>query len=102
MVWGCLVRGLHPVSSHHTSTSVSLGWGERCRRLPPCVNRLDTWNVSWINGIAKREEMEDVFRKGNFELLDLTETKLKGNEEVSWCGMNSIIVSVQEIERDRD
>ena len=31
-----------------------------------------------------REEMEDVFRKGKFELLALNETKLKGNE---WRGI---------------
>ena len=35
--------------------------------------------------------MVDVFRKGKFELLALTETKLKGNGEVSWCGANGII-----------
>ena len=39
----------------------------------------------------KREEVVDVFRKGKFELLAWTETKLKGNEEVSWCGVNGII-----------
>ena len=40
----------------------------------------------------------DVFRKGKFELLALTETKLKGNGEVSWSGVNGIIVGVQEME----
>ena len=30
----------------------------------------------------------DVFKDGKFELLALTETKLNGNEEVSWCGVN--------------
>ena len=34
-------------------------------------------------------------------MLALTETKLKGNGEVSWCGANGIIASVQEIERAR-
>ena len=38
----------------------------------------------------KREEVMDVFRKGKSELLALTETKLKGNGEVSWCGVNVI------------
>ena len=33
-----------------------------------------------INGIAKRDEVVDVFRKE--ELLALTKIKLKGNEEV--------------------
>ena len=41
----------------------------------------------------------DVFREGKFELLALTETKLKGNREVSWCGVNGIIAGVQEMER---
>ena len=45
--------------------------------------------------------MVDVFTKRMFELLALTETKVKGNGEFSWCGGNGIIVhcSVQEIER---
>ena len=45
--------------------------------------------------------MVDVFRKTKFELLDLTETKLKGNGEVSWWGVNGIMASVQEMERAR-
>ncbi|MCQ7013011.1 hypothetical protein, partial [Clostridioides difficile] len=44
----------------------------------------------------------DVFRKGKFDLLALTETKLKGNGEVSWCGVNGIIAGVQEMERARE
>ena len=44
----------------------------------------------------------DVFKEGKFELLDLTETKLEGNGEASWCGVNGIIASVQEIERIRE
>ena len=46
--------------------------------------------------------MVDVFRKGKFELFDLTETKLKANGEVSWCGVNGIPVGVQEIEKASD
>ena len=30
------------------------------------------------------------------------EKKLKGNGEVSWCGVNGIIASVQEMERARE
>ena len=41
-------------------------------------------------------------RNGKFELLAFTETKLKGNGEVSWCGVNSIIAGVQEMERARE
>ena len=44
----------------------------------------------------------DVFRKGKFELLALMETKLKGNAEVSWCGVNGIIAGVQEMETARE
>ena len=43
----------------------------------------------------------NVFKERRFELLDLTETKLKGNGEVSWCGVNGIIAGVQEMERAR-
>ena len=35
-------------------------------------------------------------------MLDLTETKLKGNGEVSWCGLNGITTCVHEIERARE
>ena len=43
--------------------------------------------------------MVDVFKEGEFELLILSETKLKGNGNVSWCWVNGIIVAVQEMER---
>ena len=32
-------------------------------------------------------------------MLALTKTKLKGNGEVSWCGVNGFIASVQETEK---
>ena len=41
--------------------------------------------------------MVDVFREGKFKLL-----ALKGNGEVSWCGVNGIIASVQEMEKARE
>ena len=46
--------------------------------------------------------MVDVFREGKFELLASTETKLKENGEVSWCGVNVIISGVQDMERARE
>ena len=45
------------------------------------VNRLGTWNVRRIKGMAKREEVVDIFSKGKFDRLALPETKLKGNGE---------------------
>ena len=45
--------------------------------------------------------MLSVFREKKCELFALTETKLKGNGEVSWCGVDGIITSVQEMERAR-
>ena len=39
------------------------------------------------------------FRKEKFELLPLTETKLKGNGEVSLCGVKGIIAGDQEPQR---
>ena len=47
--------------------------------------------------MVKREEVVNVFREGKYKLLALMETKLKGNEEVSWCEVNVIIASVQEL-----
>ena len=46
--------------------------------------------------------MVGVFRKGKFELLALTETKLKRNREISFCGVNSIVADFQEIEVARE
>ena len=44
----------------------------------------------------------DVFRERKFELLPLMMMmKLKGNGEVSWCGVNGLIASVQ-MERARE
>ena len=50
-----------------------------------------------VNDTTKREEMVDIFKKGKFESLALTETKLKlkGKGEVSWCGVNVIFAGVQ-------
>ena len=39
--------------------------------------------------------MLDIFKKGKFDLLALTETKLKGEGEVSWVKVNGIICGVQ-------
>ena len=44
----------------------------------------------------------DIFKKGKFELLALTETKLKGKGEVSWSGVNVIFAGVHEVERARE
>ena len=44
----------------------------------------------------------DIFREGKFKFLAMTETKLKGNGEVSWCGVNGIIADVQKKERARE
>ena len=44
----------------------------------------------------------DVFKEGKFRLLALRETKLKGKGQVSWCGVNGLIVGVQQMERARE
>ena len=41
----------------------------------------------------------DIFKEGKFELLVLTETKLKGNGEISWCGVHGIITGERCAER---
>ena len=43
-------------------------------------------------------EEVDVFRKGKFKLFVLIAIKLKGVREISWFGVNGIIVRVQETE----
>ena len=54
------------------------------------------------SGIGKREGVVDAFRKGAFELLAVTGTKLERNGEVSWCEVNGIIAGIQEIEWVRE
>ena len=44
----------------------------------------------------------DDFREGKFKLFVLMETKLKGNGEVSWYGVNGIIAGVEEMGRPRE
>ena len=106
MVWGAMLEA-RTLFLLPTSASANLGWSGRYHRLPSCitrrnyVNRLGTWNVRGINGTTKREEAGEVFRERKFELLALTETKLKRNGEVSWCGVKGIIAGVQEMERAR-
>ena len=88
MVWGAVLEArtlfLLPMSG-----SASLGRSGRYLQLPPCntlwnyFNRLGTWKVRGINDTTRREEVVDIFKKGKLELLDLTETKLKGKGEVS-------------------
>ena len=39
----------------------------------------------------------DIFREAKFELLALMEMKLKGNGQVSCCGVNGIIAGVEEM-----
>ena len=90
------------------NASTCIGQSGSCRRLPSCITReiyvnpLGTRNVRGINGTGKREEVIFVFRKRKFELLILTKTKLKGNGEVSWCGINGIIAGVQEMKRVKE
>ena len=60
------------------------------------------FNIRGINETTKREEVVDVFKKGKFKLLALTEKKLKGKGEVSWYGVNGIIAGVQKMERARE
>ena len=41
----------------------------------------------------------DVFRKGKFDLLAVTETKMEGNGENEWCGVKCVCVGVERNER---
>ena len=90
MIWGA-VLGARTVFLLPKTASASFGRSGRYRRLPPCTTRrnyvshLGTWNVRGINGNAKREEVVDIFKKGKYEMLALTETKLKAKGGVSWC-----------------
>src|SRR5678816_3426857 len=67
-----------------------------------CMNRMDTWNVRGINVEEKRREVMDVFGKGKFDLLALTETKMEGKGEIKWCGVKCVRAGVEENERGRE
>ena len=54
-----------------------------------------------VNDTTRWEEVIDI-KKEKFELLALTETKLKGKGEVSWSRVNVIFAAVQEMERARE
>ena len=82
------------------SASSSLGQGRRHPQLQPHITWLGTGNVRGINRTVVKGG-GNVFRKGKFKLLALTETKLKGNGGVSWREVNGIIASFQEMERAR-
>ena len=57
---------------------------------------MGTWNGKGINGIVKRKEVVDVFRKRRFELLASTETKIKENGQILWlCGVDGVNSGVQ-------
>ena len=66
------------------------------------MNRLGTWNVGGMNKEDKRSQVMDVFRRGRFDLLALTETKLKGNGEDEWCGVKCVYAGVEKNERARE
>ena len=59
-------------------------------------------NVEMVVKYIRGGEVVDVFRERKFELLALMESKMKGNGEISWSGLNGIIASVQEMERARE
>ena len=109
MVWGA-VLGAFTLFLFLAGASASLRRSGKYRRLPPYITHpkyvnylgLGTWNVRGINWTAKREEVVNVFRKRKVELLALTETKLKENEDVSWYGLNDVIACIQEMERARE
>ena len=44
----------------------------------------------------------DVFRKGKFDLLAVTETKMKGKGEIKWCDVKCVRAGVEENERGRE
>ena len=54
-----------------------------------------------INDTTKREQVVDIFKNGKFDLLALTEMKLKGEGEVSRVRVNDIISNVKVVERAR-
>ena len=56
----------------------------------------------WFQSDKEGEEVVDIFKKGKFELVALTETKLKGKGEISWSGVKVIFAGVQGLEIDRE
>ena len=89
------------------NANAGLGEGRDRRKRPSnfrrnCMNRMGTWNVRGINVEEKRREVMDVFRKGKFDLLAVTETKMKGKGEIKWCDVKCVRAGVEENERGRE
>ena len=64
---------------------------------------MGTWNeMVYINDIAKKEEVPDVFRRGKLELLALIETKMERIGVASWCRVNGIYAGIQDNKRYRE
>ena len=98
---GCWVRCLNPVSSSYGCINLpQMDWNvsltpalyNLCKLFRYMEFKRNKWD-------GEEREVVDIFREGKFELLTFTEMKLKGNGEVSWCGVYGIIASVQEMER---
>ena len=83
MIWGCWVRGLHPVYSFPMCKSA--GYME-CKR--------NKWKCE-EGGVGQ------YFQKGKVLVACLDGDKLKGNGKVSCCGVNGI-AGVQVIERAKE
>ena len=66
----CRVKGSHPVSTSYERSDGAGGIADSHPvYLGGTVNRLGTWKVRGINDTTKKEEVEDVIKKGKFELL---------------------------------
>ena len=63
--------------------SSSLGQSRRSHRFPPYINNSAGYSESKRN-VKSEGGSSRCFQKGKIQVVNLNQTKLKGNEEVSW------------------
>ena len=67
------------------------GCGRPTSRSRKCINvRLAALNISGLNDEVKIAEVAEMFKKGSLDILALSETNLKGVDDVEWEGVYGI------------
>ena len=58
--------------------------------IPQNLCKIGVWNVRGVNEGWKRSSVIQVMRERKYDVLALSETKLKGNGMIEWDGMKGV------------
>ena len=70
--------------------------------IPKNLCKIGVWNVRGVNEGWKRSSVIQVMRERKYDVLALSETKLKGNGLIEWDGMKGVKAGVGERGRARE